>query len=211
MRHCPVKPPALPPVASFWGRWQSSRGHRLKTVYWLPCSCGKPIAVEPRQAGQSVTCVCGKAATVPNLLQLAQLERCPDIQEVDREQAGAETSVTAWGLSQRLWLAGAVFLVLVVAGAIYGLCTPPISPAATLTPEAIRQFHQYVQQEPMARTLERWHDLRQTGLERGLTKQDDAYQQALARYFLWWGVLAVFGLLGGGLVAAGIHTRPAKG
>ena len=45
--------------------------------YFLPCSCGQKVRVEPAQAGGQVTCSCGKTVLVPTLRGLKQLEVAP--------------------------------------------------------------------------------------------------------------------------------------
>ncbi|GHT14859.1 hypothetical protein FACS1894170_12200 [Planctomycetales bacterium] len=41
--------------------------------YLLPCSCGLSVDVEPRQAGQTVVCSCGKTLQVPSLSKVKEL------------------------------------------------------------------------------------------------------------------------------------------
>ncbi len=41
--------------------------------YQLPCSCGKTLAIETSQAGQTVRCVCGKSLEVPTMRHIRQL------------------------------------------------------------------------------------------------------------------------------------------
>jgi hypothetical protein len=41
--------------------------------YLLSCSCGLSVNVEPRQAGQTVVCACGKTLQVPSLSKLKAL------------------------------------------------------------------------------------------------------------------------------------------
>jgi hypothetical protein len=46
-------------------------------MYLLPCSCGQSIPVGRAQAGQQVTCACGKELTVPTLRGLRELQPAP--------------------------------------------------------------------------------------------------------------------------------------
>lgn len=56
--------------------------------YLLPCSCGQTVDVEPSQAGQTVTCRCGKNLLVPTLMQILQLEEAPQRPAVERIETG---------------------------------------------------------------------------------------------------------------------------
>ena len=46
----------------------------MQTRYLLPCSCGQKIAIEPRQAGQSIRCPCGNSVEAPTMLKMTALE-----------------------------------------------------------------------------------------------------------------------------------------
>jgi hypothetical protein len=53
------------------------RNIRMSQQYLLPCSCGQKVRVANAQAGEQVTCVCGKSLSVPTLRGLRQLELAP--------------------------------------------------------------------------------------------------------------------------------------
>ena len=49
--------------------------------YLLPCSCGRKMPVEPRQAGQSVDCACGESLEIPTMLAMSALEPADSVAE----------------------------------------------------------------------------------------------------------------------------------
>ena len=63
----------------------------MATTYLLPCTCGKPVRVVPRQAGDRVRCECGAEVEVPPLSKMRQLE------EADPETAARAFS---WGFRE---------------------------------------------------------------------------------------------------------------
>ena len=42
-------------------------------AYLFPCTCGKEISLEPRQAGEELLCVCGAKHTAPTMREIRQL------------------------------------------------------------------------------------------------------------------------------------------
>ena len=46
--------------------------------YLLPCKCGQSVEIEPAQAGQAVSCICGENLFVPSMLQVKALPVAPD-------------------------------------------------------------------------------------------------------------------------------------
>ena len=162
----------------------------MKTTYLLPCLCGEKIPVETRQAGETVACACGRSVPVPSMMEISRLEPAP-----------LETAaVAAWGVSQRLRLLGVVVLLIAVAGAVLLIRHRPISPDETRTPAAARRW---VEGMSAARTMVEWYQLKATGLERGITKEEEVYQGQLSQYRVWWCVVVALGLGGAGLVASG--------
>ncbi len=61
----------------------------MKTFYLLPCTCGKIHEVMRVQAGNVITCECGKTLEVPPLRALAELET---VQRHDAETPGQPAS-----------------------------------------------------------------------------------------------------------------------
>ncbi len=60
--------------------------------YFVPCLCGRQLAVDTGQAGESLVCDCGATVAVPTLRQLRQLPEA-------REESAVATGPT-WGLRQ---------------------------------------------------------------------------------------------------------------
>jgi hypothetical protein len=73
----------------------------MSEKFLLPCECGQKVVVERKQAGTTVTCVCGKSLEVPTIRGFAELVR-HDVAEEDLPPI--------WGLWQ-----GLVFLGLMIA------------------------------------------------------------------------------------------------
>ena len=46
--------------------------------YLLPCPCGQAVEIELGQAGQTVTCTCGKSLAVPTMMQIKELPLAPE-------------------------------------------------------------------------------------------------------------------------------------
>jgi len=65
----------------------------MTTKHLLPCQCGRNIVVDPRQAGESVRCECGRSVDVPTLRQLRRLD---PVKETD----GRDKTRTPWSTGQ---------------------------------------------------------------------------------------------------------------
>jgi hypothetical protein len=84
--------------------------------FLLPCECGRKLEVTAAQAGQRMTCACGRAVDVPTLRGLQSLER-----------TGDETAPTPrrWGARQGLLFLGtAIALVSLIAAVGLELTRP---------------------------------------------------------------------------------------
>jgi hypothetical protein len=85
------------------------------TDYLLPCPCGQKTRITAPQAGEQVTCVCGKSLVVPTLRGIRQLEPAP---EAARSAAGGGwTRIHGITFSAGLAIASVGVVLL----AIYGL------------------------------------------------------------------------------------------
>lgn len=83
-------------------------------MYLLPCQCGQNVRVGRAQAGQQVTCVCGKSLTVPTLRGIQELQPAPP------ESAPAKGR--AWTpIHGALFAAGLLAAVIGAAVAIYSV------------------------------------------------------------------------------------------
>jgi hypothetical protein len=68
--------------------------------YLLPCSCGKSVAIEVSQAGQSVRCTCGNMVDVPTMRLIRQLPPAA------ASAAKKRLRDRSWSLTQRLLFSG---------------------------------------------------------------------------------------------------------
>ncbi len=165
----------------------------MSATYLLPCTCGKQLPIERRQAGENVVCTCGATVQAPTLLRMSDLEVVPE--EVDDRPAPS-----AWNWSHRLILAGAV---LVFAAIVLGLLLQtarPIAPADVIDPEHIRATANSF--SPVA-SWSTWEAMK-VGLDR---RTDERYLTAML-YFRVWGtgviLMAVAGLAS---LGAGVWRR----
>jgi hypothetical protein len=161
-------------------------------MYLLPCSCGRKIPVEPRQAGESVGCACGETVAVPTLLALSRLEMAPSPDE--------KPAAAPWGLPQRMVLFGAVLLPVaaIAAGLLYR--SRPTPPAQNVNLESVQQR---VRGLSAVRSMQFWYALQHEGLSPGLTPQEQAYEEASARWRSWLIVVAILGMAAIALIVGG--------
>ncbi len=122
------------PASVYTESMTPSGTNRVKARYLLPCSCGAKIAVEPRQAGQTVHCACGKSLTVPTMLEMAKLERAEAAE--DRAQG---KNPPAWGVPQILIVLGIVGLLVAGAFAAIAVHLRPPPRIGDLNPETVQR------------------------------------------------------------------------
>jgi len=119
-----------------------------RITYLLPCSCGKEVSIELRQAGETVRCECGQACAVPTMREVRCLRPAPA-----SETTPADTK-PAWGNSQRFLVAGLVVVLLAAVAAIILYRQSPTYFVGLPSPEAERQF---VERLPILATLQYFH------------------------------------------------------
>ena len=78
----------------------------MRTKYLLPCPCGKKIAIEVAQAGQTVRCACGAKLEIPAMRRITSLEPLGPEAEDRRSR-----SIAAWDKHKARMLLGAVLTV----------------------------------------------------------------------------------------------------
>jgi hypothetical protein len=83
--------------------------------YLLPCPCGKKTRITAAQAGEQVTCACGKSLLVPTLRGIRQLEPAPTT--TASATPGGWTAIHGLVFSSGLAIASVGIILL----AIYGL------------------------------------------------------------------------------------------
>jgi hypothetical protein len=166
----------------------------LSTKYLLPCQCGQRLAVEPRQAGETVVCACGRTLEVPTFLQLKQLEKVV---------AKAESRRIVWSHGQRLIFVGTALILGWAIWADYLLYWkgPPVNNLSGRSPEFIREA---VQQMTPVQTWHQWFALRAQGIDPRLDWQRRDYLGKIAEYKILWIVSAPLILLGAAFVVSGI-------
>jgi hypothetical protein len=94
--------------------------------YLVPCVCGRRLAVDTGQAGESLVCECGATVAVPTLRQLRQLPESCDV--------AAAPAGSTWGLRQ-----GAITVSLLLAAVclvLAGLSKYSEQPLPTIDPVA---------------------------------------------------------------------------
>jgi hypothetical protein len=173
----------------------------MKTLYALPCSCGKSIDVERSQAGLSVRCACGREVEVPTIRGLAQLEPSSHPTTTEPERT--------WGPRQGVVFLGITLLVLAGGYAGYRELFPPPGPFAGFNHEVLAKE---IAAWTPAQSWELWAFLSQ-GMDPTEFPQMVRYRERLLYHQRWtwvvWGVAAVGALIaaGGGLL---ISDNPGK-
>jgi hypothetical protein len=170
------------------------REKNVTVKYLLPCSCGRKLPVELRQAGQSVVCQCGASLEVPTMLELATLAKAG-------EEPAASRPAMRWGRRQRVGLVGLTIVLATIGLAVYLACDPPVRPPIhpELSPEHIEDL------SPVA-SRKAWRELRREGIAPRYPA-DAAYEEAVFRYRLRWGATAVLGICGTGLIVGAVAWR----
>jgi hypothetical protein len=59
----------------------------MKTLYLLPCACGRRLEIDAGQAGTQIDCSCGQTLSVPSVRGLRQLEIVAEPAAVDSPPA----------------------------------------------------------------------------------------------------------------------------
>lgn len=154
----------------------------MKTLYALPCTCGKSVDVDRSQAGLAVRCACGRELEVPTIRGLANLES-----RVDSQVAPAST----WGPRQGVMFLGVAIALLAGATASYVQFLPPPSPVRGIDRAAVTKL---VDSWTPTQTFEAWAEMSQ-GMERSELPTMMAYWDVLARRQRWaWVAWAVVGV-----------------
>ena len=156
----------------------------------LPCSCGASVPVGIRQAGETVTCHCGKALDVPKLRDLRRLDPLAESQPV-RTRA-------SWSVWQ-----GSLFVV--------GLCALVLSAGSAYYVWSYRQLYNTSKPDPskfsfsndmMTITLSDSWDLWKGYLQLNIDQRPTPYHvfareevDQLDRVLRFWGILGTLGAM----------------
>ena len=172
----------------------------MNTMYLLPCSCGRKIPVQLRQAGETIACDCGTSLEVPPLTELKALQKL---------EAPAKPQIvkTAWTTGHRLTFFGGL---VILAGIVMGgwlFWNRPIDPYANFTPE---QMMQAASTRTPLQSLRLWQALVKGGLEHHKRWAEVVFSDIQAQYQVYWWVLGLVVGIGVALVAAGIIVLSLK-
>jgi hypothetical protein len=168
--------------------------------YMLPCSCGRNIPVELRQAGEIIKCECGTSVEVPTLGGIKNLQRV----ETDAEPKKA---TDIWTTGHRLTFFGGL---VILAGVVIGgwlFWTRPVDPYANFTPE---QMIQAAASRTPIQSLRLWQMLVSSGLEHHKRAAEIDYADNLLKFRVYWWILGIVFGIGVALVAAGIIVLKLK-
>jgi hypothetical protein len=166
----------------------------LPSKYLLPCPCGERLAIEPRQAGETVVCTCGQVLEVPTLLELRQLEKVILKEESPR---------AAWSLGHRLILVGSALLLcwIIWAGYLLFFKGPPQNPLSGRPPEVIQEL---VQKMTPLQSWHQWLRFRFAGIDLRRAWQKRDYLEKIAAYKILWIISTPVFALGAALIVSGI-------
>lgn len=159
--------------------------------YLLPCSCGREIPVERRQAGQVVRCRCGASLNVPTMQEMAALKRA-------EPEPGPPRPSRPWGVGQSVALLGAVIF-LVGAGLVIYLVVARPRPREFPPPPSAEAIRRQTQALSPAKSLQAWRILQARSLQLPRAREQE-YQDELFVWGLWMGVVVIIALVGVGLV-----------
>jgi hypothetical protein len=165
-------------------------------TYLLPCTCGREIMIEPRQAGETVHCECGRACSVPTIREIQNLRR-----GTVPEGPATPKSRPAWDNSQRLLAAGLLLIVLAagVVGILY--LQLPARYGGRFSPEAEARG---VQRLSTAASIMYFRRVIEPGIE--ITEQADV-QSDRSRVLIGMSSASVFAAIGLILMGIGIAGR----
>ena len=152
----------------------------MSNRYLLPCSCGQKLRVAVAQAGEQLTCGCGKTHVVPTLRGMRQLEMAP--LETTSKKTLAWTPVH-----------GAIFsLSLLAVAAGLAIATYFIwrsSQVSGFTPdrssEVVKQDWERIDKLSPEETLNEWTETTASGIGKEVTPVWVAARQALVSYRRW--------------------------
>lgn len=168
------------------------------TTYLLPCSCGRDIRIEPRQAGETVLCECGETCAIPTMREVQRLRPAPAV--------GISSTATksAWENPQRLLVTGLVLLLLAAIAAVILYGQFPAQFAGLPAPEAERQR---VESMSILERMRYFHQRILPGIELREPPMFQSKRNMLNFAMTTLGGLAVIGVILAGIGIAGIVRR----
>jgi hypothetical protein len=171
--------------------------------YLLPCTCGRKMPVELRQAGELASCPCGLPLEIPRLLELKKLEKVTTSVEKGKNKP-------IWGAGHGLVLLGVIVLLIVAVCGGLVVRSTPANPLDAVTPEQMRA--QSAKLTPV-QTWQTWLYFKQNGLNPRKEHVDRFFDTLYAQRQMILTFLSVAGVGGIGMLIAGIFVirrkRPA--
>ena len=166
----------------------------MNAKYLLPCSCGRKMPVQLRQAGEIVTCECGSSIEVPTLSGLKKLESIT-------APAMPKTIQPQWTLGHGLIFVGGLVILVAIGIGGWLLWYVPSDPYANFTPEGMMQA---ASTRTPIQSLRLWQMLVRSGLEHHKRWDEIKFEDKQAGHQVLWWVWALIAITGVALVAAGI-------
>lgn len=162
-------------------------------MYLLPCSCGRKIPVQLRQAGEIVKCDCGNSIEVPTLSIIKKLERA---------QAPAEHKMIQpnWTFGHGLIFVGGLVILIAIGLSVWLVLSRLSDPFANFTPEGMIQA---AHTRTPLQSLRLWQMLEKGGLEHHKRGAEIAYEDEQKRQTVIWWLWSLLPISGLGLIAAG--------
>jgi hypothetical protein len=81
----------------------------MKTLYLLPCACGRRLEINAGQAGAQIECGCGQRLTVPTIRGLKQLETVADSQPESKPAGWSTARGMVFSIGLLLAVVGSLF------------------------------------------------------------------------------------------------------
>jgi hypothetical protein len=157
------------------------------------------LQVQATQAGQIVSCDCGRQIEVPTLMKLRRLETVEDWSEGARE--------SGWTLGHGLVMASGFVALLALAGTIYVIACRPTPPEEAAV---AKRTEEQIMTMPLVNTFWEWDNLRRYGLHRKRIHNLE-YQKDIKAYRLYLGAtVAVMVLAVGATIVGGICVGKAR-
>jgi hypothetical protein len=172
----------------------------MKTLYLLPCTCGKKIEVDAGQAGLNVRCSCGAEVNVPTMRGIAQLERS-EPRTLPAAKPGAE-----WGRRQGLIFLGMVIMLAASLGGLYVWWNyfPHLNP---WTDEDAAKIRAPVAELTLEQSWELWKQLRQGPEAQHQIDWMPTFLNREERCWVWFEVLGGVFALGAAVSVAGLCSK----
>ena len=180
----------------------------MANQYLFPCDCGRKLTVDTFQAGEKITCECGKEIELPSLREMRMLEPA----EAEKPKQASRPS---WGMPDKLLMTG---IILIGCGAIgAGLLWHfwPITP-----PEwevDLEVIQEYTQKMSLQESMKMWDE--RLGKEKW-EREDHPYviyyrveSEAFTRWLIVAAVVAGIGvvlMILSMVVPSGRRSRPEK-